>query len=392
MANSSHADKINKSSIEQWNEWKEKTTEDIDLSQHTCTNCDWKKINLKRVNLTKANLSGTDLSDSILQATNFDQASLQKTKFVGSNLRGAILIRAILSDANLTGADLSGANLSNAKLRNTNLSNAVLSESTLTGAELTNCKINGVDFSNTKLSGAIIDESTIDSVENIKGAIVGVNGIGNKNSAALIPYNPSSAEVIDPDPIAIISSLERARKYFGYSVGMALLTMVLLIDKTASLEIEFLGIEVKRENFSLFAYMISLGAIFMTRMFMKDALQALRYIKTRKTAMQVGRFPWALTRNIGEVVYNKDTVNQSIKKEVSRERWISFFTRLTLSFHCVIYIILLCQIHFEKSLGFSSWISVGTMGALLLFLSFVIFRLSQEFQKPILHDPASYSE
>ena len=388
MANPEHVAKL-KEDVEAFKSGK--AFKDIDLSGADLSGLVLVGVNLIDANLEKANLSGADLNAANLKRTNLKganlsgaaliEADLSNANLSNTNLSGAYLIQANLSGAdlehaNLSSADLEHANLSGADLFEANLSEANLNYANLAKADLLSANLNGVELFEAKLSQAILYEPDLNQKYKLRHGVWGVNGICNDRSAAIVSLLPRPADMLDSDPDAIISSLTRARKYFGYSFAFALLTLAIILLGLEEVEIPYFAeVEAKVEDFSLFALLFSAGSLFMTRMFMKDALAAARYINTKSGAMKVGRFPWALSRFTGEVLYGEES-NRKVAKAYL-ERVISFITRLGIIIHPLIYLWIIPPP--------GRWYEWG-IGVLLMALCVLVFLLSQQFQRPILYD------
>ncbi len=319
----------------------------------------WRDDNLEvKIDLTDANLTGANLIEADLTRAILDQADLTGANLTDANLRNSHLTTADLTEADLTEADLTDADLRNADLTKANLSGANLSGAKLARANLTEAK----------LSKAIIDEYT--HYKKIKGCQIGVNGIWCKDtdSAALRVLTPPGNSMQASLPDAVIESLKHARRLHGFSMTLAAIFILITMLGIDEPIIIFSNLEIPPEKFGLFAMFISIGVLSLVASFMSDALKGTRYLRERKSAMVVGNFPWVLSKYSGSNWANKI---------------LSFFTRIIMSFHVLVYLFVLLS--WDKWEVIDGWIFTSGMLLLLMFTVW-IFIISQQFQKPILCD------
>lgn len=335
MANQEHLDLL-LSGVEKWNAWRE---ENPDIYP------DLTAAPLSLLNLTLANFSNTDLT--------------------GSNFEGVNL-----AYADLTGADLKKANLQRVNFIGTKFLGANLEGADLTGAWMANAN-------NLNLSGAIID-SNYENIRNdqFKGFLRGINGIYNplNKSLALSEQIPAANSMQGNNPDAVIESLKRARHFFGSSLGMVAIVVLLSLSGDSTQNFEIYKVEIKQSLVKLVAMSISLGALVLCASFLSDGLKGARYIKTQEGAMKVGNFPWMISKYSGSGIWKLDYVK---------------IIRIIMIFHPLAYISIIWQ-NSGNGLIYSpidwAWVLLYLV---LISTSFLIFRLSQKFQYPILFDPVA---
>jgi uncharacterized protein YjbI with pentapeptide repeats len=311
-----------------------------------------KKAYLTLRNLTGADLTGANLSEAFLGGADLSEAFLGGANLSEAFLGGAILRVAFLNGANLSEAFLEGANLSEARLD---------------GANLRGANVTSADFSDSyrlNLSGAYVTYMR----PKIGGCQEGVNGFYCKesDSAALMTLIPPGNSMQGPNPDAVIESLKRARRLHGYS--LALVGIVILIAILNLPEIKFPwaeNVKVTPAQFGLLGMPMSIGILSIVISFMSDALKGARYLQDRESAMSVGNFPWSLSKYAGE-----DKITQ----------FISFITRMVMSFHPIIYIYILGLWQVFNPIVFY------ILSIITLILSGWVLFLSEQFQKPILFD------
>ena len=228
----------------------------------------------------------------------------------------------------------------------------------LKGADLSEANLNSVD-----LSGAIIDKDT--NLQKTKDVVSGVNGIYSisTDSAALIVLSPRGDSMLGPSAEAVVQSLSRARRFHSLSLVLGIVALGILIMSPLEWRVSAFGnLKAPIEAFTLFAMILSAGAISFTKAFLEDALEGTRCLRDRDSAMVVGRFPWILTRFTGH-------------------RWdkriLSFLLRAGLAFHPLIYVFMP-----HNTLMWYDWV----LGAIIALFSIWVFVLSQKFQRPILFD------
>lgn len=164
MANPEHL-AILKQGVTVWNEWRNSTSGEPDLSEADLHHMNLRGINLVRASLFRANLSGINLTDADLTATSFIEANLRSAKLSNAYMLGTLLNRADLSHAtmrelHLQQADLIGANLTRVILNGSDLSEANLRNCILQHAYLNNVHFHLTDLRETKVFGSHIYEST----------------------------------------------------------------------------------------------------------------------------------------------------------------------------------------------------------------------------------------
>ena len=291
------------------------------------------------------------------------------------NLRNA-KVRNNLSEANLSMADLCGADLLFANLERANLRGANLNRANLSGAIL---------------SGAIIDENT--AFRKIIGCRTGINGFYSRRteSAALIKFSPPGDSMQGADPNTIIENLKRARRLHGSS--MLLAATVLIIAVLGLEEIKFTAVDIGKitpHNFGILAMPISLGILILVRSFMLSALNSIRFLNSRNSAMTVGHFPWILSKYEGRPALRSVGYRYSPILKISNpfalffvfsafmNLLLSHITRFVMCFHPLVYVY-----YWSENINKVFFILFFT---LLMVFSLLIFLLSQEFQKPILFD------
>jgi hypothetical protein len=104
---------------------------------------------------------------------------------------------------------------------------------------------------------------------------------------------------------------------------------------------------------------------------MSDALKGARYLQDRSSAMSVGNFPWSLSKYAGE-------------NKVSQ--FLSFITRMVMSFHPITYNFILGLWQVFNPIVFY------VLSIITLALSGWILFISEQFQKPILFDRKTEEE
>jgi uncharacterized protein YjbI with pentapeptide repeats len=390
-----------KHGVEAWNNWR-KDFPDISLDFKAA---DLRAAKLKRVelisanlsearlmgaylegaNLNYANLSKADLRMSYLRGAKLKEADLSDAKLNESNLRGvnlrrANLSRVFLSHADLSKADLSGANLTGANLQAANLSDADLEEVDLRGADLIGSNLKRANLLGTNLSRAVVDEKTLKTITNNKGVQIGVNGIWSEitDTAALMTLTPQGNSMEGPNPESVIESLKRARRLHGFSlslVGIVLLIATLSLSKIPFPYAE--GVRVAPEQFCKLAMPMSIALIFLSNIYLSDALKGARYLNDRRSAMSVGKFPWVLSKFSSRE--HPSGFLGWIKLAIMQSQ--STIPRFAMSFHGIIYI------YYVELWGASTNIKYFyLLSAIIMLVSMWTFVISDRFQKPILFD------
>jgi uncharacterized protein YjbI with pentapeptide repeats len=380
IENEKEHEEILKDGAEAWKKWRDKNLNVMpQLSE-----ADLVGWNLKGANLHGADLRGADLSNAILIDADLVHANLMGARLSGANLSGAkfgsaTVMQARFSHAILDGANFRDVNAHQASFRDTSLISTDFSRANLSDTEFTN-----VDFSTVELSEANITGMNIKGSHNINlsGTIVynldfeldgcqkGLNGFYNKDndSAALMHIIPPGNSMQGSNSEVIIESLKRARKLHGFSLTLAGIALFIYILKLPSIKFPNQDFEVSPDQYWILAMPICIGLLFLVATFLNDAFNGIKYLFDRKSAMQVGFFPWVLSKYSGEGRFSKI---QSISG------------RLILSFHPLLYLTL-----WGNWGNFPLWLYLIFM-VVIMALSYMIFRISQNFQKPILFDSES---
>jgi hypothetical protein len=368
MANIEHVE-ILKQGVEIWNLWRdEHRSVQPDLHGLNLRGIDLSGANLREVNLLEANLQGADLRWSDLIKANLFECDLSGAQLFSADLTRANFVRANLFRANLCrarlhNANLSRANLSRANLEEADMSKAILFRARLIGSNLRSANLTDANLSEVDLSGAIIDETT--RLRGAQDVLAGINGIYSfsTDSAALMSSTPRGDSMLGPHPEAVLQSLTRARRYHGFSMGLAFLSLILLVTNPPELSIYTFGnIRTPIERYTFFALLFTAGMLLYAKAFLEDALEGTRYLRDRESAVQVGRFPWTLSRFAGQRWDRRAT---------------SLFARAVMAFHPVVYLF------FPRvTVAWYEWI----LGAVIVAFCGWMFVLSQRFQKPILFD------
>jgi hypothetical protein len=312
-------------------------------------------------NLSEANLKSADLNDAELLMTNLSGADL--------------------TEANLTNANLTNSNLESTKFNKALLNDANLRETILIGADLTETHLRGANLSGADLSKAIVDELTLRRTDNkIIGAALGVNGIWSKHkdSAALMTLIPPGNSMQGSNYSAVIESLLRARRLHGYSLTLTGIILLIAILKLSQIEFPWAkDVQITPDRFVLLAILMSIGILSLVVAFMSDALKNARYLQDRESVASVGSFPWILSR------YSVD------------HKTLSVITRVIFCYHTVVYMIFLTRwevFDLLSSNRISNIMASALLSALLLIFSSWTFKISQQFQKPILFDKKTEQE
>ena len=169
--------------------------------------------------------------------------------------------------------------------------------------------------------------------------------------------------MLGPSAEAVVQSLSRARRFHSLSLFLGIVALGILTMSPLEWRVSAFGnFKAPIEAFTLFAMILSAGALSFTKAFLEDALEGTRCLRDRDSAMVVGRFPWILTRFTGH-------------------RWdkriLSFVLRAGLAFHPAIYIFMP-----HNTLMWYDW----GLGVIIALFSVWVFVLSQKFQRPILFD------
>ncbi len=310
-------------------------------------------------NFSGADLSGVDLSEANLQGANLSGVNLY-----GANLYGAKLHEFEFKNSGFFGRDLSGANLS---------------EANLSGVNLTAVKLDGVNLYSANLSGCVIDESTLLS-KRIFGCEKGVNGIycPITDSAALMELRPRGNSMQGSDANAIIESIKHARRLHNITLLFSVIVLVVVVLKPEKIKLPwFSEVTYNPTQLAALAVLLSTGIMILIESSMRSALQGAQYIKDRDSAMKVGHFPCTLSK------YENGS--------------LLFFMRLLISLFPIAPVIYMffknppTFLFFDKAEIMTHWgyILIASISFILLFFCIKTFLLSQQFQKPILFDPAT---
>ena len=360
------------------------------LSEADFSRANISKANLVGTNLSGANLSQADLSKAVLEVAEFSGTNFRNANFSGANLSRANLNGENLAEENLGGAalknaNLVGANLSGANLSWTNLSGANLREANFVRADLSGASLNRARLFEVHLSGAIVNESTLFFTKMVKGGQIGVNGIWSKHSdsAALMTVTPPGDSMQGPNPDAVIESLKRARRLHGFSMSLVGIIILIAILNLTEIKFPWAGnVKVTPSQFGLLAMPMSIGLLILVGSFMSDALKGARYLQDRTSAMSVGNFPWSLSnyssheRTPKYLYFRKNKVAQ----------FLSFITRMVMSFHPITYIFILGLWQVFNPIVFY------ILSIITLALSGWILFISEQFQRPILFDRKTEEE
>ena len=335
-------------------------------AQHTL----FDKANLQNTIFRSADLKNSDLSETKLQRADLSNARLECVRFSFGSLDHAIIEH---------------TNLINAIFYDSSLSRTIFSYSNLTSSRITTTNLHKTHFSSCILTGVKIDQKT--NFNKVIGCQIGVNGFysAETNSAALTQMTPKGNSMQGSNPDAVVDSLNHAKKLHFVSltlVGISLLLLVLHIP-TLKLPFGLTGKEVDAINFAALSVIISFGLCSLTAFFFSSALEGAKYINGRESAMQVGHFPWILSKY----------------EHTKWRRRLSIAAKVILCFHPVVYFPFF--INFQ-SLFSGKWTSLFhstdslpsflsyllPIFAVLLFTScYWIFKTSLGFLKPILFDP-----
>lgn len=357
--------KLNKD-VKAWNVWRRQFNQfRIDLSQLAFIDNDFSGINFHNVDLSYTELRNVKLVDanlreSIMHGTKFIKCNLKRAKlnFVEANL-------AVFNNSNLDYSELYSGNFEGVNFQNSALKGVELDEVILRYADLSN-----TDFRETDLSGAFVNTET--NFHKAVGIEKGINGYWNAetDSAALFSESPPGNSMKGPNIDAVLESLKRARKYFGFSFLLSLGAILLWYLKQESTSIPLFNDFVLTTGQYLNIGMVSsLGLLILSKLFLDDSFEGMKYLEERKSAMAVGSFPWALTKFVGK------KPDQII---------ISLISRLVLCLHPLAYLFLFdySQVNF---LLIGLLIILTTIGIWILFFT-------DKFQQPILFDQKTEEE
>lgn len=163
----------------------------------------------------------------------------------------------------------------------------------------------------------------------------------------------------------IIESLKRARRYFGISLTLAIISLVIWYNKIDGIYIKNFEVVVSIERFRIMALSATIMLLYLAATFLKDALHNSEYIQTLKVAAVVSNFPWVISRYAGG---EKNEVKNSI------------ILRIIYALHPITYILLY---EWSGQPLLLDWI----LGVVVFALSFRLFAFSERFQDPILFNP-----
>jgi uncharacterized protein YjbI with pentapeptide repeats len=145
-----------KKNMTEWNEYREKSSDKIELEG----------ADLENANLENANLFGADLSNSNLMIANCNlaklgHANLSNANLSGTDFRQTNLSKANLKGARLIGADLTSARLSHANLNKANLTQAILERTNLIKSNLIDTNLNGANLKEADFREVSIGRNTV---------------------------------------------------------------------------------------------------------------------------------------------------------------------------------------------------------------------------------------
>lgn len=173
-----------------------------------------------------------------------------------------------------------------------------------------------------------------------------------------------------PNIEAVLESLKRARKYFGFSFLLSLGALLIFYLKQDATSIPFLEeFELTKTQYLNIGMVFFLGLLVLTKSFLDDAFEGIKYLEDRESAMSVGSFPWALTKFAGEK-------NDQII--------ISIISRLVLCLHPLLYLFLFDYSEVNHFM-------IGFL-ILLTMIGIWVLLFSTNFQKPILFDQKTEEE
>jgi len=340
----------------------------------------WNEFVKKQGNKFIANLKRADLKEAELCGINLMYANIEEANLEEANLKGANLMFTNIEKANLKWIDLKeaclcGINLMYANLEGANLQNTDLEEANLKGANLKGADLMMANLKNIYLPGTIIDNRT--NIIKIKGdkIKIGINGIYNEqnDTAAVMAMIPKGDSMKGNNPDAIIETLKRARKYFGYSLMLSLISIFIYILNLTEIPFPYFDkIILSIDKFILVSMPLSIAILSLVRIFLEDAYEGIKYINGKDSVMFVASFPWLITKYSGKKIVLKI------------QSWI---TRILMIFHPASYLLFLFwdKITLDKLL-------FSIFGVILLLLCGLILRTSFKFEKPILFDPVTERE
>lgn len=358
--------KIFQKGVSDWNKWRQ---------THGQLFIDFSELNLVDKNLSGVNFQNVDMSDCEFEKVNLENANLRscvlnRSKLIKCDLQRANLELAKGQLLELTGSDLSYAKLRDAELNGSILKNVKFEGVSFEGVKFKDANFTGADLRSANLSGASINEGTI--FKKTKGIEIGINGIYSPNteSAGLYSSSPPGNSMKGPNFDAVLESLKRARKYFGFSFLLSLGAMLLWFLEQDSTSIPILkDFVLTKSQYLSISMVFSLGLLVLSKSFLDDAFEGMKYLEDRSSAMSVGSFPWVLTKFTGK----KNT--QII---------VSIVSRIILCLHPLIYLFVFDYSEINYLL-IGLLITLTALGAWILFFSF-------NFQQPILFDQKNEEE
>ena len=374
MANREHI-AILSQGITCWNSWRMQNEDifpDLEGADLECANLQGANLegaNLQNANLFAANLIGANLSWADLRRANLFESRMIRTNFYRANLNRAVLVNADLRGSYFGRARMSRANLSKANLTACNMDHANLQGAILFGARMVKANLKGVNFKKAQLrgvnvSGSVLDEET--TFYRTRDIVPGMNGMYStySNSTAFMKPRVQGDSMLANDPRAVLNSLTTARRYHTLSIAFALVALgVSIIFRPQQDLSSFALLNTIFERFATFAMLLTGACLYFVKSYMEDALAGVRFLRSRASAMKVGKFPWPLSRYMGT------TTNKKVATTLSR---------VVLCFHPLVYLL----IPFSPE-SWYNWILLAGV----LAMSALTLKVSMEFQRPILFDP-----
>ena len=325
---------------------------------------------ISALEIKETDISNTDMTGRDLSGINFTGSNFNNSNFNGATLQGS----------HLSGCDFTNANLDDTNLTQTNLSNSTLVSASFINADLTKANLNGADLENADFTKAVFSAVTINHLTNlytvssrlkmkklsVKGIKLGINGFSSKdkgiNCAAINSFELSVDSMIGQNNDAIIESLKRARRYYGYSLSVAIIALLMWFLTLSKISIPNSGISITVEKFILLGPIISIIMLILVSRFLKDAYLGYQYIKDRDIAISVANFPWIMTR---------------YAEGLKNDKWSSLSLRIFYSFHVFLFFLL-----FEMSINLFWYHWIPSL--VLIAFSIRLFLQFRKFQVPIL--------
>lgn len=345
---------------EEWNKWRK---------THGQLFIDFSGLEVTNKNLSGINFQNVDLSDGKFFTVNFENANLRscilnRAKLINCDLKRAnlVLVKGQLSE--FTGSDLSYSKLRSAELNAADLKNTIFLDVDFEEVKLNYANLSKADLKGVSLSGCIINEETV--FKGTDGIEFGINGVYSPytDSAALFSSSPPGNSMKGPNVSAVTESLKRARKFFGFSFLLSLTALLIYyLDQDSTKLPFFTDFEINNQQYLNIAMIFSVGLLILSKSFIDDAFEGMKYLEDRSSAMTVGSFPWVMTKYAGNKL---DQV------------FISRLSRFVLCVHPLFYLIL------------HDWSNVNMFFIVLLLLLITIsgwiLIFSKKFQLPILFD------